>query len=264
MQTLAVIAAAWRWNLAGLAGCASLLALYAVPGGFRPSRGLAWFMAGEVFLAIVVCSPLDVLARQYLFTAEAIEQILVGLVAPYLLIRGIPEAAARHLRLDGPRFWHYFAFAAGMVALSMWSVPRLLNASLGSGAVRGLEFATLVVGGAAFWWPIHSPAPEQRIAMVPTALLYLTAATVWCSLIGLVLAFEQPWSSIRYLTPVDTLGIADSLVNDWSLTRQLDQQTAGLLFWVGAASVLLTEVMFVYVRWYKAERLSPGPGQTRR
>ena len=48
---------------------------------------------GDLFLAAVVCSPLDLLARQYLFTAEAVEQMLVGLVAAHLLVLGTPEKA---------------------------------------------------------------------------------------------------------------------------------------------------------------------------
>lgn len=238
MQTLLVVASAWRWNIAGLICCGALLAL-----GLRPSRRLVWFISGVFFFGVVVSSPLDVLARQYLFTAEAVEQVLISLVAGHLIILGMPVKKF-------PRLPYYVAWAAGMAALSMWSLPRLLNATLASDAVRGLEYATLLIGGVLFWWPLHAPLREQRIPMVPNQLLYLVAATVWCSLIGLYLAFEQPLSTARYLTPVDTLHIADSLVNDWAFTRETDQQTAGLLFWIGSASVLLTEVMFVYYRWY--------------
>ena len=49
---------------------------------------------------------------------------------------------------------------------------------------------------------------------------------------------------------LDTLHIADSLAKDWSFTPEMDQQTAGLLFWIGAAAVFLTEVMLVYYLWY--------------
>jgi cytochrome c oxidase assembly factor CtaG len=248
MHTLAVIASAWRWNVPGLVCCSALLAAYTALAGLHPSRTLAWFLAGIVFLAVVVCSPLDLMARQYLLTAEAIEQMLIALVASYLFLLGTPESAARRLRLDRLHVPYYLAWIAGMAVLSIWYLPRLLTAALASNAVRGLEYAVLLAGGAVFWWPIHSPLPEQRIRLVPTSLVYLAAATVWCSLLGLVLAFAQP--SGHYLRYVDTLHIADSLVTDWSLTPENDQQTAGLLFWIGATAVLLTEVMLVYYRWY--------------
>ena len=88
-----------------------------------------------------------------------------------------------------------------------------------------------------FWWPLHSPLREQRIPLVPNSLLYLVAATVWCSLIGLFVGFGPSWSSSHYLRSIDTLHISDSLVKDWSFTRETDQETAGLLFWISAATI---------------------------
>jgi putative membrane protein len=258
MHTLLVIASAWHWNLPGLVCCGVLLALYVMLAGFRGSRTLAWFLAGDVFLGAVVCSPLDVCARQYLFTAESIEQVLIGLVATYLLVLGAPEQTVRRLRrglgrplsADRMRFSYYFAWIIGMSVLTMWHLPRLLNAALGSDAGRGWEYASLVAGGVIFWWPLHSPLREQRVRLAPTALFYLAAATIWCSILGLFVAFAQP--GVHYLNRPDTLHIADSLVTDWSFTSENDQQTAGLLFWIGSAAVLLTEVMLVFYRWYNS------------
>lgn len=250
MHTLILVSRAWRWSVPGLFCCVAVLALYIMLAGFRPSHRLAWFFAGDVFLSAVVCSPLDLLARQYLFTAEALEQMLIGLLAAYLFVLGTPENAVRRLHLDRLRVSYYLTWVTGMAALSMWYFPRLLNAALASDAVRCVEYATLLAGGALFWWPLHSPIREQRIPLVPNSLLYLAAATVWCSLIGLFIAFGPAWSSLHYLRSVDTLHISDSLVKDWSFTRETDQETAGLLFWISSTTILLTEVMLVYYRWY--------------
>jgi cytochrome c oxidase assembly factor CtaG len=239
LHTLAVISSAWHWNVAGLILCVILLILF-----FRGSRAIGWLAAGVVFLCMVLCSPLDLLAREYLFTAYAIEQLLIGLVTTGLLVRGMPEM--------GRRIPYRLTWVAGMVSLSVWFLPRLLAESLNSDAVRGGELVILVLGGLAFWWPIHSPSREQRIPLMPHTLLYLATATVWCSLLGLFLAFEKPLLIARYVQPVDSLHIAESLRVDWSFTRETDQQTAGLLFWIGAAAVLLTEVMFTYYRWYNS------------
>ena len=57
-----------------------------------------------------------------------------------------------------------------------------------------------------FWWPLHYPLREQRIPLVPNSFyLYLAAATVWCSLIGLFVAFGRSGSSSHYLRSIDTL-----------------------------------------------------------
>lgn len=247
MHTLAIIASAWRSNIPGLIVCAVLFFIYAVFGGLRRPGTLAWFSSAEILLATLVCSPLDLLGRDYLLTAEALEQMLILLVASYLLLLGTSDRLVRRLHLDRLRLNYYVAWMTGMGVLAIWHIPRVLNASVSSPVGRGLEYAILLIAGAIFWWPIHSPLREQRIPLVPRSLFYLAAATVWCSLLGLALAFGRPTG--HYLR-ADPLHINDSLVNDWSFTPASDQETAGLLFWIGAAAILLSEVMLVYYRWY--------------
>jgi cytochrome c oxidase assembly factor CtaG len=247
VSTIAAVASAWRWHWTGIAACAALFILYCAVTRVRSWRALLWFLSGDALLAVILCSPIDLMARNYLFTAEGIERIFLSLTVPYLLVRGATENIAR------VRIPYIVAWIAGMATLSIWFLPHPLNAALASEMIRRVEIGTLVAGGMMFWWPLHSPVRRQRIPMVPNALLYLTAATVWCSLLGLFLTFEQPWYFPRYSSPLDTLHIADSLMRDWSFTRENDQQTGGLLFWIGAATILLSEVMFTYYRWYVAE-----------
>lgn len=247
MQTLWIVARAWRANPAGLAVCAALLLLYLAAGEFSRSRVL-WFLAAEFLLAATLCSPLDLLARQYLFTGEAVERVLIAQMVPYLLILSMPPRISFRLN-------RYLAWIVGMGMLLIWFLPGPLNAALASPTIRAVEYATLIAGGILFWWPIHAPSPNHRIPLMPASLFYLAAGTVWCSLLGLFLAFAQASIYSRYARPADTLHIASSLVTDWSFSRETDQQTAGLLFWIGAAAVLLSEVMVVYIRWYRSNEV---------
>lgn len=252
VDTLRVIGSAWRWNLPGLLCCAGLFCIYGALTRFRISRTFLWFIAGEVFLAIVMCSPLDVLARRYLLTAEAIEQMSIGFVASYMFVLGAPE----RVRISAPG---WLMWPLGMGALTMWLLPRLLNIALVSEGPRALEYLALLAGGVVFWWPLHSPARDLRLPLVPQSLLYLAAATVWCSLVGLLVAFGRLHSYPLYPNSGDPLHIASSLASDWSFSREADRETAGLLFWICASTILLTEVMFVYGRWYTSERFAPIP-----
>lgn len=250
MHTIAIVVSAWRWHGTAIAACAALLVLYGVLTRFASWRGLLWFLAGDALLAVVLCSPIDLMARNYLFTAEAVERLLLVFTIPYLVVRGATDRIALF------KIHYAVAWTIGMATLAIWFLPRPLNAALASEAIRRVEIATLIAAGIVFWWPLHSPRKQQRIPMVPNALFYLTAATVWCSLLGLFLAFEQPWYFPRYSSPLDVLHIGDSLLRDWSFSRENDQQTGGLLFWIGAGAVLLSEVMFTYYRWYKAQSRS--------
>jgi cytochrome c oxidase assembly factor CtaG len=252
VHTIAVVSAAWRWHRDAIAACAVIFVGYCFITRLRDWRKLLWFFSGLALLAAILCSPMDLLARDYLFTAEAIERIFLALTIPYLFVRGAT------IKMAPFRIHYTVAWTIGMATLSIWFLPRVLNLALASEAIRRVEIATVLAGGVFFWWPLHSPDKRQRIPMVPNALFYLVAATIWCSLMGLFLAFEQPWYFPRYSTPLDVLHISDSLLRDWSFSRENDQQTAGLLFWISAGVILLSEVMFTYYRWYIAQpRKSP-------
>ncbi|MGH9559624.1 MAG: cytochrome c oxidase assembly protein [Bryobacteraceae bacterium] len=249
MHALGVVAAAWQWNAAGLICCAALLLLYVGLGVWRSPRHLVVFLAAEAMIAVVVCSPLDALAREYLLSAEALERIALAQLAPYLLLFAIPQRPGRgRISLD-----YRIAWIAGMGAITLWFIPQPLDWALSSEPARLVEFATLIAGGMAFWWPIHSPLLGSRIPLVPKSLFYLATATIWISIEGLFLAFGPPGRYLHYVVPADTLHIYTSLIQDWSLTREYDQQTGGLLFWIIAGFIVLSEVMLVYWRWCSAE-----------
>ncbi len=255
MRALTIVAGAWSWNGGGLVCCGVLVLIYIALRTWKSSRATLCFFAAEALIMITVCSPLDALARQYLLSAEAIERVLVALVAPYLLVLAVPKQSGI------PRFHpdYRLSWVAGMAPLAAWFMPHLLNAAVASNSIRLAEDATLMAGGILFWWPLHSPFSRHRIKLMPTSLFYLAVATVWCSLTGLFLAFAQPGRFTHYVTGADTLHIADSIIHDWSLTREYDQQTAGLLFWIFAAFCLLMEVMLVYLRWFNATEEGAAP-----
>ena len=203
MHTLVVISSAWRWHFGAIADCAALLIIFSASTGLRPRRAALWFLAGDLLLALVLCSPLDLLARNYLFTAEAIERLLLVFIVPYLLIRGLTEKMAQRLRLDRIAVPYAAAWSGGIGILSIWFLPRILDASLQNEALRRLEILTLVAGGAMFWWPLHSPVPRQRLRLMPTSLFYLAAATVWCSLLGLFWLSNSP--GISHVTTIRSI-----------------------------------------------------------
>ena len=146
--------------------------------------------------------------------------MLIGLVAPYFFARGMPG--------KGLRISMFIAWTFGMLSLSIWFLPALINASLSSNAIRFVELATLLAGGVAFWWPLFAHR-EQHSTSAPHPALSGHAAATWCSLLGNYSSQKTAPGRQLHCAAVDGLHIADSLLTDWSFSRETDQQTAGLL-----------------------------------
>ena len=231
----------------------------AKPGGFlrrlaprpadcAPSRA-AWFFSGLILLILTLASPLDALAREYLLSADALVRMAVWLAVPFLLLEGIPPSEGS--ASTGARtLVAFLGWIAGMLLVPIWYLPALYNATLGDAPLRWAQWASVLVCGLLFWWPLTAPARSWRLKPVPAGIWYLFGATMWCSLAGLALAFTRPGLYRPYNRPGDSLQLAEFLRDQMELTRAGDQETAGLLLWIGASAILLSGVMLMFYRWY--------------
>jgi len=243
---------AWSWPLPLWLAGAALLAVYLF--AFRPhsARGIAFFCSGLFLLVVTLASPLSALARQYVLSAEVVIHVIASLVVPLLLIAGLSNDTGGAGRAV---FIACAGWIVGMLAISVWYIPLLFNRVLNSGAMWAIMQGTLILGGAAFWWPILCPNTKRRIKPVPTGIWYLLAAMIWCSFVGMILAFTKPGQYQPYVQPRDTLGILAALRDQWQLSRSGDQETAGLLFWIGTMAVYLSAVLWLFYRWYTSPEM---------
>ena len=154
------------WNLDPvlLAALLALLGGYLVAIGplrdrFGLGEAVSWrkmilFISGWLVLALSVLSPLDTIGRRYLFTASALQLLLITSLAAPLLLAGLPEwLVERLLPMDALRkmtrgFW--FAFAAIVIfngAILIWQVEPLFEASLQNNGLHNLRLLTLLDRG---------------------------------------------------------------------------------------------------------------------
>jgi cytochrome c oxidase assembly factor CtaG len=141
-----------------------------------------------------------------------------------------------------------------MIAISVWYVPPVFAALVAHGT---LNVAALFVSaglGLFFWLPLFSPWKGQRLKPVPAGIIYLLCATIFASFIGVALTFARPEVYANYVNPKDSLGILASLQTKWDLARDRDQQTAGLLMWIGSCTFFLSAVMLMFYRLYVTSR----------
>ncbi len=251
----------WNWEPSVLLGCAGLAALYV-----RAVRPLTWgmtlsFCAGVLVLLLALVSPIDTLGDEYLFSAHMLQHLLLILVVPPLLLTGTP-AGLLQKTLHWPLIaWlekllrqPLTAWLLGTGTLWVWHVPAFYNAALANERVHVVQHLCFLVTAAIFWWPVLSPLQVNRLPPLGV-VLYLFAAALASSVLGIYLTFTPPGLYPAYMRPDDAAGILHYIRNGWGISAAGDQQLAGLIMWVPGGLVYLGAILGVLIRWYSAPDL---------
>lgn len=264
--------AAWTWSPRPFFGVWLLVALLAAlhwlfrklagapdPLGRSRDRKGGWAWAGGVLgLWIALDWPVGALSG-YLASAHMLQYLLTALVAPPLLLLGVPVNVWPRLA-SRPRVVRIIRFLTHpLIALAIFQlilfythlpsvVDRLMVTPLGSFAIDTLWLA----GGLIFWWPVVAPVPSRQWFGYPLKMGYLFLSTVLNTMPYAFLTFgELPFYGIYELAP--PVGI---------LAAREDQQVAGLMMKVGGGVILWTAITIQFFLWYGREGEAEGPAPT--
>jgi putative membrane protein len=222
----------------------------------HPAEDPAWrrratlFLAGIATLWVGADWPIHDLAERYLFSVHMFQHLLFTLVAPPLLIAGMPvwilRAALR------PRWvrssWAFvtrpvvaLALFNGLLLFTHW--PDVVDASVHS---EWLHFGlhTALVGSAlAMWWPVMSPLPELPALSPPGQLLYLFLQSL------------APTIPASFLTFGHTLlyPVYGTFPRIWGISALTDQLIAGLEMKLLGGAILWTFITVIFFRWHARE-----------
>lgn len=219
------------------------------PGTARPLE-LAWFGYGLLALWVATDWPVGALGSGYLLTVHQIQWILYSLVAPPLMLVGIPmrvrARAAERGRLAGLlRFFAhplpaFLAFHLALLATHLpWTVDTLRPWQLGS---FGIDMVWLV-GGLALWWPIVAPPSIRRLRDLP-AIGYLFASTILPTIPAAFLTFSD--------TPI--YGLYELAPRLSGIPAIRDQHTAGLLMKAVGDPIIWLAMSILFFRWARSEQ----------
>jgi putative membrane protein len=197
--------------------------------GTSPLRAAA-FAAGLLVLVAAVATPLDGLGDDYLFSAHMLQHVLLGDVAPLLLLLGLTRVimrpATRRLqrveRALGPFAHPLTGLVLWLGVMYLWHIPAMYEAALSSPLVHLVEHTSFFLAGLAVWWPLIQPVPmrSRLTGMWPVA--YIGAAKFGLAALGLYLT----WSSgVLY----DTYAGAPRI---WGISAQTDQNAGGAIMMV--------------------------------
>jgi cytochrome c oxidase assembly factor CtaG len=266
-----VIPRTWSWDPVALGAAGVAVALYAQafvrlrrrsPRHASVGNALL-FLAGVALGTLAVVTPLDELAEETLLSAHMTQHLLLGDLAPLLLVLGVrgpisvfllpppllrPLARSRPVRAAIEALLRpAVSFAVWAVTLAAWHVPKAYDLALDHRAVHVLEHASLFLGGLLLWIQIVDPArrhrlsPGRRAAFAAAALaasmalgevllaagpLYPHYAQAADRPFGLTYASDQSRAAlVMMLEQVATLGVAATFLL-WSHVETLERRLA--------------------------------------
>src|SRR6185437_72176 len=137
-----------------------------------------------------------------------------------------------------------------------WHIPYIFNeaTSMHGMGLMYLQWLSLLFAGIIFCWPVINPSPEHRIPPL-SAVLYLSTACVFCTILGLMITFAPLGIYSHYINPTDSNGFLNLIRNQWKISPGMDQQAAGLIMWVPCCFIYLTASMIILIHWFDSKEI---------
>ena len=213
--------------------------------GAGPLQAAA-FTGAMLALLAALASPLEGLGEDYLFSAHMLQHVLLGDIAPLLLLlslsRVIMRPATRRLarleRAMGPLAHPITGLVAWLVLMYLWHVPALYDAALEHRAVHLLEHASFFSAGVAVWWPLIQPVPMRRPLTGMWPIAYVGTAKFGLAALGLYVT----WSGTAIYT------YYGQVPRIWGLSPVEDQNIGGALMMVEQSLTFVLVLVAVFVR----------------
>lgn len=214
-----------------------------------------WFLMGVAALWIGADYPIHELSEGYLFSIHMVQHTLFSLIAPPLLLLGMPAALLRRILRPEPvlrvvRFLTRPLVALllfnGVVLVTHW--PALVDASLRSEPLHFFVHLVLFSSAVLMWWPVVDPLPELKRLSEPGKMLYLFLQSILPTVPASFITFaESP--VYRFYETAPRL---------WGIDVLTDQQMAGLIMKIGGGLLLWFCIATIYFRWNAKEERGKG------
>jgi cytochrome c oxidase assembly factor CtaG len=206
----------------------------------------AAFTGAVLALLGALVSPIDRLGEDYLFSAHMLQHVLLGDMAPMLLLLSLSRVIMRPLtrrlmaveRALGPLAHPVTGLVLWLFLMYLWHVPALYDAALEHGSVHVLEHVSFFTAGVAVWWPLIQPVPMRRRMPGLWPLAYIGAAKFGLAALGLYLT----WSGTAIYD------YYEHVPRIWGLSPVDDQNVGGAIMMVEQSLTFVIVLVAVFVR----------------
>ena len=256
MTTLELFTSYWKLNLTAIIIAAVMVAFHYVTNGYTFKKKSRIYMGGVLLYLLVSFSPLEFLGHMYLFSAHMIVHIMLLLIIPPMLVAGTDAKFLERLvkkrwmqKISPVLFNPVVTWALGVGAMWFWHIPSLFNAMKHNHWLMVIHVVSLLVIGLIFIWPVFTPVKWYKLSPLQSAL-YLFTACVGCTVLGILITFMPAGVFTAYLVGRDP-AILNLVQNQWGISAAIDQQMGGLIMWIPACFVYLTNIMISISKWYR-------------
>ena len=216
-------------------------------------RQTANFTAGVLVVLVALVSPIHVLSDNYLFSVHMLQHVLLTLVAPPLILLGMPEWLIRPLlrpnwsfRLARVATHPFVAFGLFNIVFSVWHVPSLYGTSVNHHSIHIVEHLMFMGSALLMWWPIVSIMPELPRLSQPLQIGYLFALSVAQIIVFAIITFAREPLYEFYVNAPRITG----------LSPVLDQQIGAISMKVASGVLFLVMMIVIFLRWFDDEERS--------
>lgn len=214
-------------------------------------RQMSWFSGGVAVIALATVWPLHDLAEHYLLSMHMVQHLLLSLVAPPMLLLGMPSWLLRRILAPRPikamarqltRPFIALVLFNAVIVITHW--PAWMDLSLKNQSFHLITHALLFGSATLMWWPVVSPLPEMPTLSYPGRMLYLFLQSIVPTVPASFLTFGS--------TPLYSFYAHVPRIWGWSTIT--DQTISGLIMKLVGGFLLWTVIAVIFFKWYQVEQ----------
>lgn len=224
-------------------------------------RQVLCFGAGLLALEVASDWPLHDLAENYLFSAHMVQHMLISLIAPPLLLLGMPSWLIRHLLRSrwaaGTIRVMCRPIVAGLLfntVIAISHAPFWVNGTLDHHYLHFWAHLLLFTSALFMWFPVVSRLEEFPSLTGPGRMIYLFFQSLVPNVPAAFLAMSTGVVYHFYATVPHPIGGFDAIN---------DQQLAGAIMKVGGTFYLWGIITVLFFRWASSQYASHGSADDR-
>jgi putative membrane protein len=215
------------------------------------------YLLGVLTIYVATGTPIHDLSEQYLLSMHMVQHLLLTLVAPPLIIAGIPSWLWRAM-LSGRAvlpvarvlLHPLVAFGVFNFLIVITHLPFVVDYALQEHWFHFLVHAALVAAALMMWWPVVGGTPELPRLTYPYQMAYLIAQSLLPAVIASFITFSQTAVYDFY----------EAAPRIWHISAVEDQQMAGGIMKTTGTLILWSFVTVAFFRWFAREEAeSRGP-----